>query len=136
MRFDTIVEGFLSRQADEARNLAKSSDAFSVDCLSTGQHFVAHFRCRGLVKSQNGAVEEADNFHVGIFLGANHLRSVNPFETLTLLDPLNTFHPNIAFGGPFICAGRMGPGVTLVDLIHQVYEILTYQKYTPREDDA
>lgn len=133
---DPVFSAFLERQAEEGLALAKSSDILSLDCLRTGQHFVAHFACRGLVKEADGVVREADGFHIGIFLAANHLRSVNPIETLTLFDPLNTFHPNVAFGAPFICVGRIAPGIALVDLLFQVFEILSYQKYTPREDDA
>jgi hypothetical protein len=81
-------------------------------------------------------VREAEAFHVGIYFSSDYLRTVNPFETLTLFEPLNTFHPNVAFGAPFICVGHIVPGTSLVDLLYQVYEILTYQKLTPREDDA
>lgn len=133
---DPIFRAFLGRQAEEGRALAQASDILDLDCLPTGQHFIAHFACRGLVKGADGAVREADEFHVGVFFGADYLRSVNPTETLTLFDPLNTFHPNVAFGAPFICVGRITPGMPLVDLLYQVFEILTWQKLTPREDDA
>ena len=133
---DPIFRAFLERQAEEGRALAQASDILDLDCLPTGQHFIAHYACRGLVKEPDDVVREADAFHVGVFFGADYLRTVNPFETLTLFDPLNTYHPNVAFGAPFICVGRIAPGMPLVDLLYQVYEILTYQKLTPREDDA
>ncbi len=88
------------------------------------------------MKGSDDVVRQAESFHVGVYFGADYLRTVNPYETLTLFDPLNTYHPNVAFGAPFICVGRIAPGMPLVDLLYQVYEILTYQKLTPREDDA
>jgi len=133
---DPILRAFLERQAADGRALAQASDILSLDCLPTGQHFIAHYSCRGLVKDRDGGVREGDSFHVGIFFGADYLRSVNPFEALTLFGPLNTFHPNVAFGAPFICAGRISPGMPLTDLLYQIYEILSWQKVTPREDDA
>ena len=133
---DPVLRSFLERQAEEGRALARASDILELDCLPTGQHFIAHYACRGLVKEPGGAVREADAFHVGVFFGADYLRAVNPVETLTLFSPLNTYHPNIAFGGPFICVGHIAPGMHLVDLLYQVFEILTYQRLTPREDDA
>jgi hypothetical protein len=133
---DPIFRAFLDRQAEEGRALAQSSDILDLECLPTGQHFIAHFACRGLVKELDNKVQEADSFLVGVFFGADYLRTVNPFETLTLLTPPNTYHPNVAFGAPFICVGHIAPGMPLVDLLYQVYEILTYQKLTPREDDA
>jgi len=131
---DPILRAFLERQAEEGTALARASDILDLDCLPTGQHFLAHLNCRGLVKGQDNVVREADGFHVAIFFGAGYLRAVNPVEVLTLLGPPNTFHPNV--GGPFICVGRIAPGMPLVDLVYQVYEILSYQRLTPREDDA
>ena len=136
MHSDPIFRAFLERQAEEGRALAQASDILDLECLPTGQHLIAHYTCRGLVKDRDGMVREAAGFHVGVFFAADYLRSVNPVETLTLFDPLNTYHPNVAFGAPFICVGRIAPGMPLADLLYQVYEILTYQKLTPREDDA
>jgi len=133
---DAVFRAFLQRQAEEGRALARASDILELTCLPTGQHFIARYNCRGLVKGNDGVVREAELFQVGIYFGAGYLRTVQPFETLTLLDPLNVFHPNIAFGAPLICVGRIAPGMPLVDLIYQVYEILSYQRLTPREDDA
>ena len=133
---DPIFRAFLGRQAEEGLALAQASDILDLECLPTGQHFVAHYTCRGLVKDRGGMVREAASFHVGVFFAADYLRSVNPFKTLTLFDPLNTYHPNVAFGAPFLCVGRIAPGMPLADLLYQAYEILTYQKLTSREDDA
>ena len=133
---DPILRAFLARQAEDGLALARASDILELECLPTGQHFIGHYSCRGLVQERGGMVREANCFRVGIFFGADYLRSVNPFEVLTLFEPLNTFHPNVAFGAPFICVGKIVPGMPLVDLLYQVYEILTYQKLTPREDDA
>lgn len=133
---DPILRAFLERQAEEGVALAQASDILDLVCLPTGQHFVAHYKCCGLVKGVDDIVTVANSFHVGIFFNANYLRAVNPFETLTLFDPDNVYHPNVAFGAPFICVGRISPGMSLVSLLYQCYEILAYQRLTPREDDA
>ena len=133
---DPILRAFLERQAEDGLALARASDTLELECLPTSQHFIGHYSCRGLVQERGGVVREADQFHVGVFFGADYLRNVNPFEVLTLFGPPNTYHPNVAFGAPFICVGKIAPGMPLVDLLYQVYEILTYQKLTPREDDA
>lgn len=136
MAVDFVFNAFLDRQREEGRALAESSDILDLEFLPTGRHVLAHFACRGLVKSADDTVREANAFHVGIFFREDYLRNVNPFETLTLFDPLETWHPNVAYGAPFICVGRIAPGMPLVDLLYQTYEILSYQKLTPREDDA
>jgi ubiquitin-protein ligase len=133
---DPILRAFLERQAEEGRALARASDILDLDCLPGGQHFIATYHCRGLVKDPAGAVREAGAFHVGITFPAGYLRNVNPPEILTLLGPLNTYHPNLTFGGPFICIGHIVPGMQLVDILYQIYEVLSYQRVTPREDNA
>ena len=37
---------------------------------------------------------------------------------------------------PLICIGHLTPGTSLVDILYQLFDILTYQKYNPREDDS
>ena len=54
---------------------------------------------------------------------------------LTWLGPGNVFHANI-LGEGAICAGRIRPGTKLRDLLHQLYEMISYQNVTVREDDA
>jgi hypothetical protein len=130
------LRAFCERQCEEGAALAQASDILELDCMDTGQHHIAHYACRGLVKDKDGVVREADSFHVGFYFSADYLRSVNPYEVVTLFGPPNTYHPNIAFGAPFICVGHIAPGTRLVDLLYQVYEILSWQRLTPREDDA
>jgi hypothetical protein len=88
------------------------------------------------VRATDGAVRESDRFEVGITFPPDYLRRIDPFEIVTWLGPRNVFHPNISDRGPFICVGRLAPGMPLVDLLYQVFEIITYQKVTMREDDA
>jgi len=133
---DPVLRGFLARQAEEGRALAEKSDILQLECLPTGQHFIANFNCRGLVKDPGGEPRVADFFRVGIYFGSDYLRHAAPFETVTLFAPHNTFHPNVSSDAPFICVGRIAPGMPLVDLLYQCYEIISFQRMTPREDDA
>ena len=65
----------------------------------------------------------------------DYLRVVrDPAWTVSLLSPRNLHHPNVA--PPFMCIGRIAPGTSLCELIFQVYEVLTFQKLTPREEDC
>jgi len=132
---DPILCAFLERQTQEGLELAAGSDILDLECLPTGQHFIAHFSCRGLVKELDGTVQEASGFHVGLFLGADYLRTLShPYEVVTLISPFNVFHPNVA--APFICLGRIVPGTPLVDLLFEAHEVLSGQKVTMREEDA
>jgi ubiquitin-protein ligase len=54
---------------------------------------------------------------------------------LRLFTP-GVWHPNVSMEVPLICIGRLTPGTGLVDVLYQVYEILTWHKFNPRENDS
>jgi hypothetical protein len=113
--------------------LAAESDLLEVTALDL-QHYVATFRCRGLVRDARGEVREHDRFSVGIFLSENYLRMANPAEILTWLEPSEIWHPNVR--PPFVCLGKTTPGTPLVELLHRCFELITFENVGMREDDA
>jgi hypothetical protein len=136
-----ILHAFLRRQCDEGLALAAASDLVSIEPLAPPDggppdRFVVHLTCRGLVRTPRGAIEESGEFVVGIWFPDDYLRVANPFEVLTWLHPRHAWHPNISAFAPAICIGHLAPGTGLVDLVYQVWEIVTWQKVTMREDDA
>lgn len=135
---DPIYEAFLRRQYEEGMALAEASDLVRLCPMGwpLAQRYIAEFRCKGLVRERDGEVREADYFEVGIWFPSDYLRRANPFEVLTWLGPRNVFHPNISDQFPVICVGRLEPGTSLVDILYQCFEIITYNKVTMREDDA
>ena len=134
---DRVFDTFLARQEEEGLALAAESDLFRLLPLgSPADRYIVEFRCTGLVERAAGDVVEADRFQVGIRFPSDYLRTANPFQVLTLLGPRNVWHPNISAAAPVICIGRLAPGTGLVDIVYQVFEILTWHKVTMREDDA
>lgn len=96
--------------------------------------YVAVFHCRGLVRIGE-KISQADRFEVAIQFHPDYLR-VQPQapEVLFWIGPAQVFHPNIR--PPFLCPGRLQPGLSLSDLLYQIFEMISYQKVNPREDDA
>ncbi|MGD2151940.1 MAG: hypothetical protein PVG79_01650 [Gemmatimonadales bacterium] len=135
MPADTIFQAFLARQHSQGMALAESSDLLDLQSLGAppAQHYLARFCCRGLVR-KGGAIVEADSFLIGVTFPEDYLRSRHSTAVVTMLDPNTVWHPNIR--GPAVCLGRMPGGTTLVDILYQVFEIITYNKVTMREDDA
>ncbi len=135
---DRIYEAFLEAQFQEGMALAAASDVLGLFPLDgpPPQHYIAVFRCKGLVRTPPGEPAETDHFEVGIYFPPDYLRRAEPFEVLTWLGPRQVFHPNISDRAPVICIGRLVPGTSLADVLYQVFEMITYQKVTPREDDA
>ena len=132
---DAIFSSFLEEQEAEALALARKSDLLDVIPVGSRpfQHFLLRFYCKGLVQT-DGGIAVAELFEIGVFIPLQYHERANPAEVLTLLGPVNLFHPNARF--PFICAGQISPGMQLTDLILQCFEILTWNKVTMREDDA
>src|SRR5579862_2859652 len=133
---DPIYERFMERQLAEGLALAKQSDLLSLHIPPLSPpHFIAEYRCKGLVREEDGIVTAAEHFEVGIWFPPDYLRRADPFEMLRMFTP-NCWHPNISREVPVICVGRLTPGTPLVDILYQVYDILTFQKFNPRENDS
>ena len=133
---DLIYKGFMERQLKEGRELAASSDLFKLHVPPMAPpHFVAEFHCNGLVREGGGEIRQASEFHVGIWFPPDYLRRAEPFEMLRIFTP-NVWHPNVSPDAPLICIGRVVPSTCLVDLIFQIYDVLSYNKFNPRENDC
>jgi hypothetical protein len=132
---DSVYTAFLARQQKEAMALAAASDLVGVFPVGPPpyQRYILRFSCRGLVRTDSG-VEEAEQFTLGIYFPPDYIRHAVPGEVITWFFPLNVFHPNIR--APFLCPGKLKPGTSLVELIYQCFEIITYQKVTMNEKDA
>lgn len=138
MSHDPVFTAFLARQFEEGMALASASDLLELT-PSPGDpptKYLARFRCKGLVRKRTGEIVEADDFRVGIWFPPEYLRRAEPWEVVTWLGPTNVHHPNISDRAPFICLGRLYPGTPLRDILFQVFEIVSFQKVTMREDDA
>ena len=132
---DPVLKAFLDAQYKEGIELARQSDLLDLLPEASGDdppnRYLARFTCKGLVRGRDGEVTEASDFLVGIWFPSYYLRRVNPPETLTWLEPTNVWHPNIA--APEICVGKITPGTELVDLIYQIYEMITYFNWVPHD---
>lgn len=134
---DRIFERFMQRQREEGEALAAASDLLELsEYPFSPPTWVATFRCKGLVRLPDGVIEEADYFQAGIWFPPDYLRRIDPFEILRWFDPPNIWHPNVSDTLPLVCVGKLSPGTPLVDILYQLFEIITYTKYTPREDDS
>jgi hypothetical protein len=135
---DLIFESFLAQQEQDARALSAESDLVVVEPIgpSPADRYLVEFTCKGLVERDPGHVEEADHFVVGIWFPSTYLREANPFRVTTWLDPRRIWHPNVSMTLPIICIGRLMPGTSLVDIVYQVFEVITWNKVTMRDDDA
>jgi hypothetical protein len=101
---DTIFLQFLERQLKEAWRMNEASDVIDIVPRSP-QHYEVIFHCTGFVKSGR-MVETAEEFRAGIYFGPNHLRR------------------------PYVCFGNMRAGVGLTEIVHQIYEMIGWRRYT------
>jgi len=144
---DEVLRAFLDYQLVEGMELAAASDFLDLVPIEfpvkdgPPVRYLAKFSCTGL-RIIDGEVREANEFIVGITFTPDHLVTVDPMRVITWIAPDDVFHPNVGRGplrshGPLtICIGNVPPGVSLVDLLYQTFEIITYCKATMSERDA
>ena len=129
---DRIREAFLTRQLRDAMQLNEASDVVTVTPIAgvPPERYVIDLRCRGLVQEADGTIRVHDRFAVGLHFPEDYTRSVpNPFQILTVLHPMNAYHPNVSARAPFICVGHLPPGTGIIEIAFQVWEIWTYRRY-------
>ena len=129
---DPVFNNFLEEQHREVMALAAQSDILKVECEGAfpPRKYVVEFKCRGLMHSPSGEIREASRFLVGISLPEDYLRTSETKQVVTMIAPW-IWHPNSA--GPFLCLGNLRGGTVLVDIVFQVYEILTYQRWAAQD---
>ena len=135
---DRIFATWLERQHREALALSAASDSVAIDAEPgryPASRYIARFHDAPTLVRRNGTVDRASGFAAFIQFPENYLRSVpDAAQIVNILEPDGVWHPNVV--APFICLGHIAPATGLVELIFQVYEILNFQKLTPRDDDA
>ncbi len=134
---DAVLAGFLGRQFEQATALAAESDVLKLHPLGAPpfQQYIAEFRCVGAVRGPGGQVMTRKGiFAVHLLFPDDYLRRAEVGTVVSWLEPRGILHPNIR--PPFVCVGHLMPGTTLVDLLFQIFEMITYTRFTPREDDA
>lgn len=133
---DSIRPPWLAKQYAEAMAFAQRSEILSLAPVAgePPYRYIAKFECDGLKKTADGVTVTGRHL-VGINFPEDYQRQrYAPGEVLTWLEPLNEFHPNIR--APFCCVGDIAPGMSLLSLLHQIYQMITWQRFTPLELDA
>lgn len=132
---DPVFQAFLAEQFRQGQKLVEQSDLVRLKPMDTSEglptFYIAQFLCKGLVCSPEGTLAEASEFLVGISFPPDYLRRADPMRVLTWLDPVHIWHPNIR--PPAICAGRIAPGLGLVDLVYQCFEMITYTNFAAHD---
>ena len=124
-----IYENFMRHQLEEGMELANSSDLLRLHVPPMSPPtFIAEFHCNGLIREGDGEIKVANEFRVGIWMGPDYLRRADAFEMLRMFTP-NVWHPNVSRIHPLICVGRLVAGTPLVDILYQIFEVLTYTKW-------
>lgn len=130
---DPVYEHFMQRQLLDGLALAESSDLLRLHVVPIAPpHFVAEFLCNGLVCDGSGDIAVANQFPVGIWFPPDYLRRADPFEMLRNFRA-DVWHPNVSRDHPLVCIGEIVPGTDLVDILHRLFDLYSYQVYNPNE---
>jgi len=130
---DVILEDFVAGAHERLAALSAESDLFEAEALDR-RHWLLHYGCTGLVRGADGVVSEAAGAVVGFSIADDFLRRVDSLQVLTWLGPVEAWHPNLK--APLICVGDIAPGTPADELAYRVFDVISYQSVTPKEDDA
>ena len=133
---DQVFRAWLRHQYEAGMEFSALSDVVDLAPIDGDPpyKYIVQLKCRGLAETDRG-VEVIDRHLIGVRFPNDYLRvSCEPGRLLTWLEPANEFHPNIR--PPFCCIGHIAPGMSLVSLMQQLSSMVTWQRFTPREDDA
>jgi hypothetical protein len=136
MARDRVLHTFLHTQFEQASALVRQSDIVDLVAIDSEDNaptrYRVRFQCRGAIRNNAGGIEvRADRFEVGFVFFPDYLRRVDPYRLVTWLGPAGIVHPQVL--PPFMCLGHVLPGLPLVDLIYQVYEVITFFKRAPHD---
>jgi hypothetical protein len=133
MPLDAVHHAFFARQFQEGMALCRHSDLVEltpVDSLPAPQRYIVTLRCTGLCRTYSGDIVETNLAHVGLHFPDHYLRSVDG-PIAIWLGPPTIWAPNIR--APWICTGRITPGTTLTAALYQLFEIVTYQRFSTHD---
>lgn len=133
---DVIRDDWLLKQYEEAMAFAQRSPVVSLIPMQGMPPFryLAKFECDGLVTTSAG-IEVCDRHLVGIQFPKKYQHErCHPTEVFTWIEPKTAYHPNVR--SPFCCVGDMPPGMSLLNLLQQLYQMISWQRFKPIEHDA
>ena len=131
MNHDPIFNSFLQAQFDEGLAFARESDVVELMPAfgSPPSKYMATFHGEWLAQDPRGQIVGVPLAVFGIAFPRDYLRCTEVGMIATVLEPHNLWHPNIS--GPFVCLGHLVPGMSLVDILYQCFEVLAYFRHSP-----
>ena len=138
---DAVLCGFLERQNALLKDFCNASSRLECEAIQQDPDlpanlFMIKMKAKHLLM-ENGVVKASSrSCLIAIRYPEDFLRRAESHagEIINIVAPTNLWHPNVAI--PYICTGRIIAGTSLEDFILRCYEIITYNNFTPREDDA
>lgn len=133
---DRVEQDWFVTQNRERLSLNDQSDIVNLMPLDgmPPTTYRIEFHCNGLVRTAAG-VEICDRHVFGIRFPSDYLRrGQSDVPIVTLIEPREFWHPNANW--PFCCIGSVPPGMSLVNVVQQLFQIVTWQRFTPDEGDS
>jgi len=136
-----IYTDFLEGQGQSLSEFCDGSSRLECKLIQTEDSmppniFMVKLRCAHMVMEDDQVQRSEEPSLIAIQLPGDYLRRTyqHPGQILSLVVPRNCWHPNLSW--PHICAGNIAPGTPVVELVLRCYEIFTYNKFTPEENDC
>lgn len=130
---DPVFSAFLRTQRQKAHELTAAADLLQLqpELGDEPRRYIAHFSCESLVRLPNGDIAKSNSVVAAIMFPSDYLRTVDPRVVVTILQPLNVWHPNV--NGRLICLGHLPPGTGLTELLFQIWDVLTFNRVSAHD---
>ncbi len=114
----------IEREFLRLRRLSERTDLIDFHRIQE-DHYLIHFRCRGMILDPRAGLELSSHHVVGIQIPEGRNEPFGP-DHVTFVRPGNIFHPNIV--PPTISLGSYLVSKTIDEVCQKVFEILTLRK--------
>lgn len=133
--YDPVMRDFLANIADELRDRVRPGSLLQARPLDEEVPWLwrLDFATRGLALDESAQLVRTDRHVVGVRFLPDYLRHVDRFATLTLVDPVRAFHPNLRDG--YICL-EVYPGEPLVEICEALHRLFSWRLRQLSETDA
>ena len=134
--FDAVTQTNLRENEAELMQRCEENSSL-LDFASLGQNtpwlYRLTFHTKGFVRDGDGDVEISDRHTVALRFLPDYLRKADRFAMLSLIEPINAFHPNIKGGA--ICV-EIYAGEPLVEICQSLHDLFRWRLRQYDERDA
>jgi hypothetical protein len=135
--FDPVLRDFLMAAFEDL--LTRSHGQSLLEWANLGREvpwlYRLTFKTRGLARGRDPEIRVVDRHVVAVRFLPDYLRRADRFEMLSLIEPRDPFHPNLANPASAICVS-IYPGQSIADICESLHALFGWKLRQLAENNA